>query len=132
MIIRKTHGGENPMEKKIGQYAFILGVVLAIVLGLFSGFIPADATPWLVSVLILAGLVVGFLNVTGKDTKEFILVATALVIVSFAMSQGTQYLSQVEIIGSYLQDIFNSIMAFVVPATIVIGLKDIWSLGKVD
>lgn len=116
------------MEKKIGNYSFIIGVIIAVVLGLAA---PAlgEAAPWLTSLLIILGLIVGFLNVSGKETKEFLLVAVALVIVAFAGSaSGT--LGQVLYIGPYIQGIFDAIMAFVVPATVVVGLKDIWALAQ--
>lgn len=117
------------MEQKIGQYSFIAGVILAVVLGLASSAIPATITPWLVSLLVLAGLAVGFINVTGKETKEFLLVALVLVIVSNMAPDALSKLS-IGAIGTYLQNVLGQVMAFVVPATIVIGLKDIWSLGQ--
>ena len=116
------------MEEKMGDYAFIIGVVVAVVLGIAS---PAlgGATTWLTSLLILAGLVIGFLNVTGKETKEFLMVSLALVITAFAgNASGT--LGSVQVLGPYLQGILNSILAVVVPATIVVALKDIWGLTK--
>ncbi len=116
------------MEKKIGNYSFIVGVIIAIVLGLAASQL-GDAAPWLTSLLIVLGLIVGFLNVSGKETREFLLVAVSLVIVAFAGSaSGT--LGGVQIIGPYLQGIFDAIMAFIVPATVVVGLKDIKSLAE--
>ena len=53
------------MEKQIGNYSFIVGVILAIVLGLAASK-TGTAEPWLWSLLIVLGLVVGFLNVSGK------------------------------------------------------------------
>ena len=119
---------KNQMEQKIGHYSFIGGVIIAIVLGLFAANL-GTATVWLVSLMVLLGLIAGFLNVTGKETKEFMMVATVLIIAAFAGgASGT--LGQVEMIGQYIQGIFDNILAFVVPATVVVGLKDIWSLGQ--
>ena len=116
------------MERKIGNYSFIIGVIIAVVLGLAAPML-GEATPWLTSLLIVLGLVVGFLNVSSKETKEFLLVAVALVIVAFAGSaSGT--LGGVLYIGQYLQGMFDAIMAFVVPATVVVGLKDVWALAQ--
>ncbi len=116
------------MEKKIGNYSFIIGVIISIILGLA---LPLGdiTTAWLTSILVLLGLVVGFLNVTGKETREFLIVAIILVLVSYA-GNAVASLSEVMYIGVYLGGIFKAIMAFVVPATIVVGLKDIWALGK--
>ena len=116
------------MEKKIGDYAFIIGVVVAIVLGIASPALGSSVV-WLTSLLIIAGLAIGFLNVTGKETKEFLWVSVALVVTAFAgNASGT--LGTVQVIGPYLQGMFNSILAVVVPATIVVALKEICELAK--
>ena len=115
------------VDDKVGKYSFIGGVVLAVILGLPIGL--GAATTWLTSLLVILGLVVGYLNVTGKDTKDFLLIATILVLVSYAGSAGA-ILGGVQILGKYLQGIFNSIMAFVVPAVIVVGLKAVYAMAK--
>jgi|SRR3989338_2203051 len=116
------------MDKKIGNYSFIIGVIIAIVLGLALPLSP-QTTVWLASILVVLGLIVGFLNVTGKETKEFLTVSTILVIVAYAGNASTT-LSEVVYLGSYLSGIFNAMLAFVVPATIVVALKDVWALGQ--
>ena len=117
------------VEEKIGHYSFIGGVVIAVVLGLVPASTLGTATGWLASLLVVLGLLVGFLNVTGKETKEFMMVATVLIIAAFA-GNASSTLGGVQFIGQYLQGIFTSVLAFVVPATVVVGLKDIWSLGQ--
>ncbi|MEK6984726.1 MAG: hypothetical protein AABX33_09210 [Nanoarchaeota archaeon] len=118
------------MEKQIGDYSFIVGVIIAIVLGLAAPKIPPTASNWLWSVLIVLGLLVGLLNVSGKETKEFLWVTVALVIVAYAGSAQIREWSNVQFIGPYLSGIFNSIMAFVIPASVVVALKDVWELAK--
>jgi|TARA_Y100000310_G_scaffold344951_1_gene460729 hypothetical protein len=119
------------VEQKIGHYSFIGGTVIAIVLGLFSAQVGDPAGAWLASLLVVLGLIVGFLNVSGKETKEFLMVATVLVIAAFA-GGASDILGGVQYIGQYLQGIFSNILAFVVPATVVVGLKDIWTLGQTE
>ncbi len=116
------------MEEKIGNYSFIGGVIIAVVLGLVPASALGGATPWLASLLVVLGLIVGFLNVTGKETKEFMTVATVLIIAAFA-GGASDTLGGVQVIGSYLSGIFTHVLAFVVPATVVVGLKGIWGLG---
>jgi hypothetical protein len=79
--------------------------------------------------LVVLGLIVGFLNVTGKETKEFLLVAVVLVIAA-GMGGASATLGGVQMIGQYLSGIFTQVLAFVVPATVVVALKDIWALGQ--
>ena len=117
------------MEKQIGNYSFIIGVIVAIVLGLAAPKLGSAAT-WLWSLLIVLGLVVGFLNVSGKETKDFLLVTVSLVVVAFAGSAQINSWTNVEVIGSYLKAIFDSILALVVPASVVVALKEVWELAK--
>mgnify|MGYP001218188466 FL=1 len=124
------------MEQKIGHYSFIGGVILALLLGVLSAFDVSGAyTPWLVFLLVLAGLTVGFLNVTGKENKEFLLVATVLIIAA-GMGEASGVLAklggpdQIIVLGKLATGIFGQLLAFVIPATIVVALKDIWALGQ--
>jgi len=115
------------MDKRMGNYSFIIGVIIAIVLGIVS---LGTVTPILASLLVILGLIVGFLNVTGKETQKFLIVAAVLVIAA-GMGGAGATLAGVEFIGTYLQGVFTQVLAFVVPATVVVALKDIWRLGQV-
>ena len=121
------------MEKKIGEVSFVLGVVLAAIIGLIGAYLGALGPwlPWLISLLILLGLIVGFVNISGKETKDFVWMAVALVLVAYiGGASGT--LTSVLYIGEYLSGVFNAIMAFVVPAVVVVALKEIYSLAKIQ
>ena len=118
------------MEKKVGDYAFIVGVILAVVLGLAAsklGTATADAL-WLL--LVVLGLVVGFLNVTGKETKDFLWVTVALVIVAFAGSSEISEWANLKVIGPYLSGLFGAMLTYVVPASVVVALKAVWEMAK--
>ena len=118
------------MEKKIGRYSYVIGVLIALLLGIFGGMpFLATSTPYLLSLLVLLGLIVGFINVTDKETKDFLMVSTILVIVAF-VGGASANLSTVQWIGSYLGSIFSAIMTFVIPATVVVGLKSITAMAK--
>ena len=107
---------------KIGSWSFIIGVVIALVMGLFPRLSGATVT----SILILLGLIVGFLNVTGKETTPFLLATVSLVLVA---KFGGDVLGAVATVGPYLQGVLNAIMTFVVPATIIVAMKAIWALA---
>jgi hypothetical protein len=107
----------------VGAWAFIGGIIISLLLGFFAGY----ATAWATSVLIVLGLVVGFLNVTDKEMQTFLLSTVALVIVT---SFGGQVLGSVATIGAVLQRTLNAIIVFVVPATIVVALKAVYAISK--
>jgi hypothetical protein len=108
------------MVQKVGSWAFILGLIIAII----AGFWPIG--PAVTSVLIVLGLIVGFLNVTGSETHSFLLASVSLVIVA---SLGGNVLSSIAVVGPVLQGIFSTIVLFVLPASIVVCLKAIYALA---
>jgi hypothetical protein len=107
---------------KIGSWAFIGGVLIALIVGIFG----SGNTPVATSVLILLGLIVGLLNVTGRETTPFLLASVSLVIVS---KFGGDVLVGIAKIGPTLQGVMSAIMTFVIPATIIVALKAIYALA---
>ena len=110
--------GSTDLLAKVGGWAFIIGAVVALVVGFFK---PTDL---ITTVLIALGLVVGFLNVTGRETTPFLLAAVSLVIVS---QFGGDAVSGT--IGDVIKGVLASLMTFVVPATIIVALKAIYALA---
>lgn len=106
------------MDAKLGSWAFILGVLIAIV----AGLVPAWQTPTLVWVLVILGLVVGFLNITGKETTEFLVAAVTMMIIGSA--------GAIPALGVIILSILANIVAFVAPAALVVALKSIWVLAQ--
>ncbi|MEK6881098.1 MAG: hypothetical protein AABY22_15875, partial [Nanoarchaeota archaeon] len=67
-------------KSKLGGWAFLIGVILAIILGIFMPAGGLNQT-W-VWILVVIGLIVGFLNVTHDEASHFLMSGTVLVIVS--------------------------------------------------
>ncbi len=112
------------MESKLGEWAFIIGVVIAIVVSLFK--VNDTIAGWLALLLVVLGLIVGLLNVTEKETTPFLVASAALLITGTAGGS----LAIIPLIGPYLQNIVQNIAVFVAPAAIVVALKAIQSLAK--
>ncbi|MBW2968304.1 hypothetical protein KY362_07505, partial [Candidatus Woesearchaeota archaeon] len=91
--------GQDNMMQKIGSWAFIVGVILAII----AGFWPLGTV--MTSILIILGLIVGFLNVTGKETNSFLFATLVLVVMT---SMGGQVLSNIQYVGPMLSSIFQA------------------------
>ena len=114
------------MESKMGEWAFILGVLIAVVIGLFSSKLSINIQGWLILLLVVVGLVVGLLNITEKETTPFLIASVALLITGTAGDT----LKIIPLIGDYLSGIVQAIAVFVTPAAIVVALKAIRSLAK--
>jgi hypothetical protein len=74
-------------------------------------------------------LIVGFLNVGAKEVKDFLLVSTVLVVVA-GLGGANAALGGVMYVGSFLEGVLTQLLAFVVPATVVVALKAVLELAK--
>ena len=108
---------------KVGAWAFIIGVIVSLIVGIFTLGIGNAITT---SVLILLGLIVGFLNITGRETTPFLLATLSLVLVAYF---GGDVLAKVATLGPYLNGTLMALMTFVIPALIIVALKAIWALA---
>lgn len=123
-------------ENEIGAWSFLIGVVLAILIGLATVLIPIPALSRLSSpiygILVLLGIIIGYWSIpAGKESQTFMIAGTVLVIVSrFGMESVTGSL-----IGIGLSDavtsVFGALLVLFVPATIVVALKSVFSAARV-
>jgi F0F1-type ATP synthase assembly protein I len=117
----------------LGSWAFIVGVVIAVILGVVSGMtgVSAGTAFALGSLLVLLGLLVGLLNITHHEGHGFIVVSTALVLVSWLAAQlsGGSVFSGVWGAG-VLNGLLSAIITLVVPATVIVSLRAIYGLAR--
>lgn len=102
----------------IGGWAFLIGVILAIIIGLFG-----VTNNVLIYVLVVIGLIVGLLNVADEETTPFLMSGAVLIIAS-ALGQ-----SELGVI-SYLGGILRALLLIFVPATVIVAVKNVFSLAK--
>ena len=112
------------MAKKgnlIGAWAFLIGVIIAIIAGILQ--VSATEGVWAI-ILIVLGIVIGLLNVAGPELKDFLLAGAVLVIVSGMGGQA--YLNEIPFVG----EIVKALVVMFVPATIVVALKSVFAIAK--
>lgn len=112
--------------EKVGELAFLACVVIAILAGLVAG--TAATNPWILVLLVVLGLVVGFLNVSEKETTPFLVAAAALIIAGTASFSPID--SVVPGLGAALDNILNYIAVFVAPAAVLVALKAVYVLAS--
>lgn len=101
----------------LGRWAFLFGLLISLVAGL-GGEIPA-----LLTILFALGLVVGFLNVTEKESTPFLVAVIALLIGGVSGLQLGQLTTMVTAI-------LQNIIAFVSAAGLVVAIKQILEIAK--
>lgn len=102
----------------IGSWAFLIGVILAVIVGIFNVSGAAMMTT-----LAVIGLIIGLLNVADKEVMPFLLSGIILVLASQA---GIALMAGVP----YVNGILVALMAIFVPATIIVAVKNVFSLAK--
>jgi len=122
-------------ENVAGAWTFLVGVILASIIGLSTSLFPisfiSKYSAQIYALLFIIGLFVGYMNVVGRDSQTFLLAGAVLVIVSrFGMESVSGSLIG---IGAHdlVTSVFGALLALFVPATIVVALKTVFSIAKV-
>ena len=115
------------MDQMIGSWAFIIGVLIAILGGIFAPML-AEQAAWITLVLVILGLIVGFLNIGDKEIPGFLMAAIALMLVG---SADLEIIDKVIApVGTYLASIVANIVAFVAPAALIVALLEVYRLAS--
>ena len=121
-------------ENSFAAWAFLGGIILAIIAGIFT---RGGTNPIVLIILMVLGLVVGYF-VAEKNVQIFLFAAVATVVASFAGIQGLAAnvaltgiaISGIEI-GKLVTSVLTSLLFLFVPATIIVALKTVFSIAKV-
>lgn len=102
--------------EQAGKYAFIAGIVLAVLAGFMN-------QPWVWWVLAVLGVIVGFLNISASETRGFLLAAMGLILSASSVQQ-------LPYIGDKLTGILGNLVVFIGPALLVVALKSLFETAK--
>jgi hypothetical protein len=102
----------------LGGWAFLIGVILAVVLGLLGSM----SATW-TFLLVIIGLIVGLLNITEQEVTPFLMSGAVLII---ATSLGQTGISSIDVFSN----IMDALLAIFVPATIIVAIKNVFSLAR--
>jgi len=117
-------------ENLWGAYAFLIGVVLAVMFGLFNESLE-QAGGLFYSALVLIGLIVGFMNTSDRDSMTFLIASLSLVIVGSLGMEPLKYIALDNYVVTSLRNVLGSLLVLFVPATIVVALKTVFSMAKI-
>ena len=104
-------------RETIGKWSFIIGLVIAVLAGLFY------QPEWAIWVLAILGVIVGIINVTAEKTGSFLLASIALTLSATA-------LNTLPVFGTALSFVLPFVVAFVAGATIVVALKELFGTAR--
>ena len=102
----------------IGSWAFLIGVILAVVLGALGSLSTVMLT-----VLVVIGLIVGLLNVADEEASPFLMSGVVLIIASALGQDVTSVIPRIN-------GILNALLLIFVPATIIVAIKNVFSIAR--
>lgn len=111
--------------EKLGVMAFLVGAVVAILLGAFRLNVKYTA----IEILVLAvlGIITGYLNITESELQLYLIATLTLIGVSNVF---TIVLVDVPVIGQTLVNIFKNLLVFFASGAGVLSIKAILDLAS--
>lgn len=100
---------------KLGSWAFIIGLVIAVLFGLFG---TAGSTTMMV--LAVLGLIVGLLNVTHGEAHMYLIASIAFLLSANSLTM----------ILSSLGEMMKNIVTFVAPGAAIVALRALYDIAK--
>ena len=122
-------------SQKLGGYAFLVALIIAVVAGIVATYMSdmmAGLAGVVTLVLVILGLVVGFLNVHDKHITDFLIATIAVAMVGGTAGGlvGIDLFLPALKIGTLCATVVINIVAIAAAAALVVGLKQIMTIAK--
>jgi len=119
-------------KRAIGGWAFLIGVVLSLCVGVFVGILGMNlgdtALANTMAILMLAGIIIGLFNITEKEVAPFLFSGVVLIVAS-ALGGGVSSMLPERIAITWAMTL-GALMAIFVPATIIVAIKHVFAMAK--
>jgi len=115
-----------------GRYVFLLGLAVAVVAGIIASTSAGlgDYAKWVPLILVILGVIVGFLNITPAERHAFILAAIALVMLGLTRAAFAPLIFGNFNLGAYLSSMISYLVVFVAPAAAIAAVYQIYDLAR--
>ena len=126
---KKASKLDNYPSQDWGKIAFSIGIVIAIIMTLVASFheFNEDVARVVVALQILIGIVVGFLNITTEETREFLLASLVLVVlIGPFLGLVIQMFPGAGATSNMLEELYKYLVVLIVPAATIVALKSIF------
>lgn len=120
-MAKKASGG-------VSVWSFWIGAVLSILVGIGAAAAADFASnPWIPAVLVILGLIVGFANVSTRETLSFLVAALAIFVFASVFAQVTvpSLVWLANLLGSAVQ----AFGLFIGAAAVVVAVREAWNLA---
>ena len=105
----------------LGRWAFIIGIMIAVILG-FTSFAYATVT------LVILGLIVGLLDIKSKESHNYLVAVITLLLIGFS---GLQIFAVADsTIFSWMQNVLTAFVTFVAASGLIVALKEVVKMAE--
>lgn len=129
------------MLKDLGSWLLLLGIIVAVLVGLLFGYNATwgtDLATPVGAILAILGFVIGLLsffaisNITHDKVPMFLIGALILVILAYTTSSTTNIWTKGwgTVLTPYFTNVIQYLAVFAAPAAVIIGIKAVWDAGK--
>ncbi len=117
----------NEILERIGPWAFVLGIIAAVILGLFPKALGGQNAN--LAVLGILGIIVGIANISDKELDRYVLANIGFLIAA-AMFESLLRALQLGDVSLALISITQNIVFFIAPGLAVVCLREIFEVAK--
>ena len=123
--------------KTIGSWLFLIGILIAVIVGLIVGANwYSDANSYVAGLLAVLGFIVGLLSffamgsITHEKVPTFLIAALILIGIGATAEAMQSSYGQLSIIGDLYFGIATMLAVFAAPAAGLLAIRAIWDAGK--
>jgi lysylphosphatidylglycerol synthetase-like protein (DUF2156 family) len=125
--------------EKLAEYAFLGFVVISIIAGLAVGYMAlpesgvasgdvANTVAYVTLIMVILGIIVGFVSISEKETGTFLIAAIALAVIRGEIFRALDKIHV--LLANWAIYIVNFMVAFVAPAAVIIAIKQVYVLAR--
>lgn len=114
---------------QVGSWAFLLGLVIAVLSALVS--LDIGVGNLITLLLVIIGIVVGLLNVTDKEVVPFLVATIAFMASVGGLGPLVLALGGASgFVGFFVAKLLSNVAVFVAPAAAIVAIKAIYDISK--
>ncbi len=120
-------------DAKLGEILFLVGVLLALVVGLLQGSfeVVKNNAAGIYGVLALLGLLVGLMNISPNEAQGFLIASIALLSLgNVSTTLGYLFNGPLAAVEPYINGFLGAIAVFVAPAALVVALVSVYQMAS--
>ena len=112
------------MTRHIGRWAFLVGLVAALVI---AGMAGSGVPLWAILLLAIDGVIVGLLNVTDDEATPFLVAAVAFMV---GFNVLATLFKDVQVGFPVLGALFMMLNVFIAPAAVIVAVKVMYGKAR--